>query len=89
MGAGNRIRLCEGATLDLRGELISLAVSFADVLNKILKSVSVERLSQNPQFRRSCLGCITVPSREDDREIGIARPDFSREPDPVDCSWHR
>ena len=34
MGAGNRIRLCEGATLDLRGELISLAVSFADVLEE-------------------------------------------------------
>ena len=34
------------------------------------------------------MGCITVPSREDHREHGIARPDFSCEPDPINRSWH-
>src|SRR5262245_4755334 len=72
----------------LRVNLITLAMSFANILNKILKGLSIERLSQNPQFRRSCLGCITVPSREDDRQIGITRADFSREPNAIDRSWH-
>ena len=48
MGAAIAFGCVKAQPLNLRGELISLAVSFADALNKILKSVSVERLSQNP-----------------------------------------